>query len=418
MHVSSLGAGNLADAPVLKTFTRGTHRTIAPEETLARYRQLASSMGITRLGNVTGLDCIGIPVAIAVRPNSRSISVAQGKGLTLPHALASALMEAIETFHAEDLDGRFRTARARDLASEACVANYAQLCGTGQPLAPDEPVPWIEGVDVLSGQPCWVPAEAIHLDMRRPSKPGSGHFHVGSNGLASGNHLLEALSSAICELVERDAAAVWDARTPMRRGALRLDLGTVDDVDCRRLLDAYEDGGMRVSVWNATSDIGIAAFTCDISSRLEDASVGLPRFRGAGCHPSRGIALGRALAEAAQVRLTHIAGIRDDLPPSAYKKRHPEQFGAALLDYRSSQAEPCSFGAIPSFDTEDLVAEVQWELDQLRRVGAEQVIAVDLTRPDFAVPVVKVVIPGLEGNPGHPHYSHGPRARAAHAGTA
>jgi ribosomal protein S12 methylthiotransferase accessory factor YcaO len=47
-------------------------------------------MGITRLGNITGLDRIGIPVAIAVRPNSRSVSVSQGKGLELPQALASA----------------------------------------------------------------------------------------------------------------------------------------------------------------------------------------------------------------------------------------------------------------------------------------------------------------------------------------
>jgi ribosomal protein S12 methylthiotransferase accessory factor len=45
-------------------------------------------MGVTRIANVTGLDRIGIPVAIAVRPNSRSVSVAQGKGQTVPLALA------------------------------------------------------------------------------------------------------------------------------------------------------------------------------------------------------------------------------------------------------------------------------------------------------------------------------------------
>jgi len=59
-----------------------------------------SRMGITRLGNITGLDRIGIPVAVAVRPNSRSVSVSQGKGLELAQAMASALMEACEGFHA------------------------------------------------------------------------------------------------------------------------------------------------------------------------------------------------------------------------------------------------------------------------------------------------------------------------------
>jgi ribosomal protein S12 methylthiotransferase accessory factor YcaO len=87
------------DERVPKAFRRGTHRALAPDETLARVRHHASQMGITRLGNVTGLDLIGIPVAVAVRPNSRSVSVSQGKGLTLPQAMASALMEAVEGFH-------------------------------------------------------------------------------------------------------------------------------------------------------------------------------------------------------------------------------------------------------------------------------------------------------------------------------
>jgi ribosomal protein S12 methylthiotransferase accessory factor YcaO len=35
---------------------------------------------ITRLANVTGLDTLGILVVMSVRPNSRSLSVSQGKG--------------------------------------------------------------------------------------------------------------------------------------------------------------------------------------------------------------------------------------------------------------------------------------------------------------------------------------------------
>jgi YcaO-like protein with predicted kinase domain len=405
------------ETPVLKTFKRGTHRTARPDETLARYRPLAPRMGITRLGNVTGLDSIGIPVAIAVRPNSRSVSVSQGKGTTLTHALASALMEAIEGFHAEELDARFRMASARELASEACISDHGRLCGSGQQLPSDVPVPWIEGIDLLCGEPCWVPAEAVHLDTTLPPKPGSGYFLASSNGLASGNHRLEALSSGICELVERDAVALWMARTIAEQGTGRLDLNTVDVPDCRRFLDAYENAGMAVRVWNVTSDVGIAAFICDISSRAEDPSADLPRFRGAGCHPNSGIALARALSEAAQVRLTHIAGVRDDLPKSEYKRRAPEKLGAALLDYRSSQVAPGAFQAVPSFETDDFVVEVQWELDRLQRAGAQQVIIVDLTRAEFGIPVVKVVVPGLEGNPSHPDYSPGPRASAARAGT-
>src|SRR6476620_11197984 len=120
-------AAALLDTPVPKKFRRGTHRAIPPAETLARVRPQMARMGITRIGNITGLDRIGIPVAVAVRPNSRSVSVSQGKGLDLPQAMASALMEAAEGFHAEEI-GSGRLARYRDLAARDTIVDPATLC--------------------------------------------------------------------------------------------------------------------------------------------------------------------------------------------------------------------------------------------------------------------------------------------------
>ena len=37
------------------------------------------------------------------------------------------------------------------------------------------------------------------------------------------------------------------------------------------------------------------------------------------------------------------------------------------------------------------------ELDRLRAAGIRQAILVDLTRPDLGVPIVRMVVPGLEG---------------------
>ena len=71
--------------------------------TLARVLPMAPRMGITRFAVLTGLDVLGIPVVAATRPNSRSIAVHQGKGVTLAAAKASAVMEAVETFHAETM---------------------------------------------------------------------------------------------------------------------------------------------------------------------------------------------------------------------------------------------------------------------------------------------------------------------------
>jgi YcaO-like protein with predicted kinase domain len=400
-------ARSVVDTALPKGFWRGTHRAVAPSETLARFRPLASRMGITRLGNITGLDRIGIPVVVAVRPNSRSVSVSQGKGLDLSQAMTSALMEAIEGFHAEEV-GEGRHAAYRDLAPERRVVDPVTLCTTGRPFDVNATISWLEGFDLLGQEPCWVPAEIVHTDYTRPL---DGYFLAGSNGLASGNHLVEAISSAVCELIERDAVAVWSAGGIRARAQRALDIASIDDPDCRALLAKYDDGGIDVQLWNVTTDIGIAAFVCDIRDRAAHESGRLRHFHGAGCHPDRVIALTRALTEAAQSRLTYIAGIRDDLLPSEYEEPPTAEIVDALLDALRQETKPNSFRDIPTFVAADLGQDLRWELDRLCAARISRVVAVDLTRPDFGIPVVRVVIPGLEGDIRHPHYVTGQRAR-------
>ena len=86
-----------------KAYLDGTHRSIDPAETVRRIKPFMADFGITRVANVTGLDWVGIPVVTVSRPNSRSLSVSQGKGLTLDAAIASGIMEAIELHYAERL---------------------------------------------------------------------------------------------------------------------------------------------------------------------------------------------------------------------------------------------------------------------------------------------------------------------------
>jgi ribosomal protein S12 methylthiotransferase accessory factor len=392
-----------------KRFRSGTHRTAAPEETLARVRPFAARMGITRLGNISGLDRIGIPVAVAVRPNSRSVSVAQGKGLELPQAMASALMEASEVFHAEEI-GSVRRAAYRDLAMRETVAAPGTLCAGARAFDPAAVIGWVEGRDLLQGTPCWVPAEIVHTDyaLLRPD----GYFLAGSNGLASGNHRIEAINAALCELVERDAVALWMARPLRERAGRVLDLASVDDADCLTLLHRFEAARMAVRVWDVTTDISIATFLCEIRDLAPDDPHLQRRFHGSGCHPDRGIALSRALTEAAQTRLTYIAGIRDDLPPEEYKATPGDDIRDALIDALARETTPGSFIATPSFATDDLGEDLREALARLAAVGIERVVAVDLTRPEFDIPVIRLVIPGLEWDPHHPNYRPGTRANA------
>jgi ribosomal protein S12 methylthiotransferase accessory factor len=396
------------DAPLPKKFRRGTHRFTAPADTLARVRPFAGQMGITRLGNVTGLDRIGIPVVVAVRPNSRSVSVSQGKGLELPQAMTSALMEAIEGFHAE-LAQAERSASYGQFAASHNVVDPLSLCATGRAFDIDHPIAWSLGFDLLHQEPCWVPTEIVHTDFTRPL---DGYFLAGSNGLASGNHPGEAISAAICELVERDAVALWAALGAHEKARRTLDITSIDDPDCLALLAKYEGAGIAVRLWNVTTEIGIAAFLCDIRDPSNDEPRRLRRFHGSGCHPDRGIALSRALTEAAQTRLTYITGIRDDILPAEYREPPTSDLVDALLDALRLEMPAHSFRDTPRFFSDDLVEDLRWELDRLQSARFAQVVAVDLSRPDFAIPVFKVIIPGLEGDIKHPNYIPGPRANS------
>ena len=197
----------------------GTHRASAPAATIARARRAMKPLGITRLANLTGLDTIGIPVWSAIRPNGRSLSVSQGKGLTDEHAQASALMESIETWHAENVALPRRRGTVAAMRTRARVVDVRGLARVA-PLPRDRVHEWVEGWDLVAGEPIWVPLEAVTLDTVFARPPV---FDVSSNGLASGNHVLEAIVHGLTEVIERDAEAQWRAE----RGDRRVDPETI-----------------------------------------------------------------------------------------------------------------------------------------------------------------------------------------------
>lgn len=397
---------------VPKSYRDGTHRSVAPEATLARVLPHAAAMGITRLANVTGLDRIGIPVVMACRPNSRSLAVAQGKGIDLDAAKASALMETIEAYHAEQIDLPLRLGTYADLCARLRLADIGRLPRRVSVGAPQYlPVLWVEGFDLLQDVPTWVPFEMVSVDYTRPSPIPVPCFSTSSNGLASGNNLLEAISHAICEAVERDATRLWELQSRSEGENARLDLDSVSDPRCQRVLEMFAQAGVSVAVWDVTSDVGIACFTCVIADQDADPMHPMYGAAGAGCHPDRGIALLRALTEAAQSRLTAISGARDDIDRTHYER----SLSPEVLDhYRAVLTTPGAgrpFAAVPHQEADTFDADVAWELDRLRAVGIEQVVVVDLTRSEFGIPVARVVIPGLEARQVGSAYAAGERVK-------
>src|SRR5688572_11404431 len=193
-----------------KVYCDGMMRTRAPADTLAMLAPVVARFGITRLANVTGLDRIGIPVYQAVRPNSRSLSVSQGKGLDATAAKVSALMESLESYHAEHARCPVRLETYRELSRQASVADPTRLpLSRTSKFHPDATMPWVEGRDIVRGEPMFVPFELVHANYTVPRVPGSGAFAPSTSGLGSGNHTAEAALQGICELIERDAETLW-----------------------------------------------------------------------------------------------------------------------------------------------------------------------------------------------------------------
>jgi YcaO-like protein with predicted kinase domain len=395
-----------------KHYYDGTHRVVDPETTLQRVMPFAAHMGITRVAVLTGLDTIGIPVAAAYRPNSRSIAVHQGKGSSLAAAKVSAVMEAVESFHAENLNLSLRLASPVELARHGAVVdpNHLPRAGGRDPIT--ERLLWAEARDLVSDKPCFVPHELVSADFTAPLPPGAGVFQATTNGLASGNHPLEAILHGLYEVVERDAIALWHAASPAIQDDRAVDPASVSGAVSRQLLACFVQAGVAVRIWDITTDVALPAFLCLAASA--DATESAEPQLGAGCHADRDIALARALSEAAQARLTVISGARDDIGDLGYRPgERARRQDAARHWMRASPRR--RFEAAPTCAGPTLRHDLDTALDRLSTAGLRQVLWVNLSQPDIGIPVARVIIPGMEGpwTPPDGEYTQGARAAAA-----
>lgn len=359
---------------------------------LGQLREILPRVGVTRLANVTHLDRIGLPVAMAVRPNARSVSVAMGKARSLADAQASAAMEAIEGFQAETAQPTLRGIRWWDLPSAQRLdsIDLLPLIGAGR-FDRDLRLDWSNALDLTSGRSLSVPFALVHTDYTRPMCESG--LWPGSNGLASGTSRYRAMVAAICEIIERDAIARWLNRGSRERQRCRIDLESVDDPHCDEVIERFRNAGMTVCCWDITTDIGIPVFACRLIDEVSQDEGGIGPVRGAGCHLQPGIALLRALTEAAQIRLTYIVGARDDLIPYEYSTGEKRGFVAWAEERVAETMPPIPFESGSDLP-DDPLAEL---LSRLTMAGNGEVIAIDLTGDEIGIPTVRAIVPGMGG---------------------
>lgn len=363
----------------------GTHRITSPDETWLALQPFLAPAGITRVADVTWLDCLGIPTVQAVRPASLTLSVSQGKAASYRAAQVSAVMESLEGWHAENVTADLWSATARDLEADLTYDPAQLRHRPGSLYHAGVKLDWMVATTLLTGRRTWVPWTAVLVNVATRDCWEPPMFEMDTTGLASGNCYDEATLHALYEVMERHSVAAAVA------GETMFEVPT-DDVagsDSAHLVEMIRDAGddvdlARIDVWD-----GYYCFAAELTSATLEVT-----FGGFGLHHDPNVALSRAITEAAQSRITAISGAREDLPSAIYHRfgRVHTYAKARKTSLRLNRARPTPW-RVPDVDSlPELVASAATAV--ANRSGTEP-LAVVCDFADACVPVVKVLAPGL-----------------------
>jgi ribosomal protein S12 methylthiotransferase accessory factor len=367
-----------------KVHQRGTHRALAPEATLARITPHLSRWGITRVADVTQLDSLGIPTCCSVRPTALTLQISNGKGLRLVDAKVSALMEAVELAHLE-------SAPQATLAWATC----AQMAQRGEAFSwdvpdfmrgkrePEGPIEWVRGTELFSGAPVWLPACAA---WQRPAQ----FLLVTSNGLASGNTLVEATLHGLYEVLERHCLSWLDQAGQVDlTHAQVLDPAEALDADIRELHARIEGSDVQLVLLRVDTPLRLHTFMAVLLDR-QALGAGSMVNVGSGAHLSPTVAATRAITEAAQSRLAFIHGARDDLRMEQYRRAPTHE---RVLEFFSDLEPDTDWDDLDEQASEDLDEDLARVLGTMKANGLPRAFRIDMSVADVPYHVVKLIVP-------------------------
>lgn len=293
------------------------------------------------------------------------------------------------------------------------------------PMAHDLEIAWVLGRDLASGEDILVPASLVYLNYFRGGHAGEPRTNFqASAGIAAGATLEHAERSALEELFERDATAIW-----WLSGAPATALDLAGDPALYPALAEARACGLAVSFIAIPCAFGAPV----VGAFVQDPAHTVVAF-GTACRPSAEAAAAKALTEAI---VTHTLSLELADPGSAFwaavgsgrLPRRPYQPYRQDRAYRDELHDDWR-------ELRDLRMHVQLYLDPRMqrglsiRLGAAKLetrpgatpippanarevylarlaarghraIAVDLTTPDVraaGLSVVRIVAPGLYGN--------------------
>lgn len=333
-----------------------------------------------------------MPCYAAVRPNAWSLSVNQGKGVDDPAAQVSAAMEACEFAIAEHPRAEQFSGTIEELtrSGQDCLIP-SWLLPHQFAVARQASMSWLRGYFLPAGAPVFVPKDCAALVPGLFSLP----FAQSSNGLGAGFSLDEAAAHAFCELIERDSLTMWSLEPVDFSKIKAIANWTIEDEEIQALLAMIQASGCGVNLFDLTSDVKVPVIMALLRSeqprRYFDVASGVC------AHPcARKAALG-AILEAAQTRVSNIAGARDDIDPLEYDMLLPKWIGELISNATAQDRQlPASIAA----------TDFAFLPEQLHG----RTVIVPLSDKHDRVQVVRMLSEDLEDRPTNVHWRPGRRA--------
>lgn len=378
-----------------------------------------TELGISRLGDTTYLDRVGIPTYSCIKPATTDVIwVYSGKGTTKAEARVTAIMECIE-----------RTAALWNLNS-VIKASESKLEEDGSEFwSPDrftemsnysntKEIYWSKGTNLTNGNEILVPAELVFSGMRPNNSQFEWVFSAStSNGLAASTSVEDAISRALAELIERDTVSCAELQAGhhgvlavfemARRLGITINRSTseipdnselavsVDTCDApmeiMSIVQQYKRAKLDVSLKLIPNDFGVPVFGAAIVEELNLSYVLATAGYGANVDPE--LAAKSALLELAQSRATDLQGARED---------------CTTIEKHASQARPhrhwlatSSMRSIKWSDIKNKYPKITADeaskryVNTLNSVGLKDIAVVKF--PTFqGISAVRVLVPGIE----------------------
>ena len=363
----------------------GAQRACTPIETIKRMRPWWKAAGITRVGEITGLDRIGIPVAQCVRPDAMVLSVDSGKGVTPEAAACSAMMEGFERHVGEST--KFEEIKAVESNLKNTETRFPLL--NGGFYDPRVERDWTFAVGLLSKQLRVIPVAVARMHAIQPEAPIFGScFSSDSNGLSSGNTLEEAIAGGLYEVIERDQVTCSAAKGNFGK---RVDLDSIEDEVLGGLVERLRSNDVMPVLFDCTLDLDVPVFIAYIYDTDCDMAV----FKGYAAHLDPIVAQCRAICEAVQGRAVYLSGSRDDISHRVFKRMMSGD-NSDLIVKLLSQKDTIKSTFRKNKSTDTLAKDIDVIMDCLNRAKVPEPLLKIYDHP-YPCSVVKVMIPTLEG---------------------